>query len=205
MVWVPQQLIGSPLGATVTIECWLEAHPAALHYWARPDGQVLHDPTKYRIESINGATAQQHLNNNSRSSFTVSSNGFTDKNTSRSSPSKRKIHSKPIDYCTCLFRIQRRSFPVFAAEPVVLHDTFETDHSPFDRQRLRTVSSTFSPFIPIKEFRFLPVFFNLILSTDTGVWQRILEEKRTAPSRFTVSVCILWRFFCQRGKMLKKV
>lgn len=116
-----------------------------------------------------------------------------------------QMHSKPIDYCTCLFRIQRRSFPVFAAEPVVLHDTFETDHSPFDRQRLRTVSSTFSPFIPIKEFRFLPVFFNLILSTDTGVWQRILEEKRTAPSRFTVSVCILWRFFCQRGKMLKKV
>ncbi|EFX75497.1 hypothetical protein DAPPUDRAFT_323113 [Daphnia pulex] len=57
MVWVPQQLVGSPLGATVTIECWLEAHPAALHYWARPDGQVLHDPTKYRIESINGVTA----------------------------------------------------------------------------------------------------------------------------------------------------
>ena len=48
MVWVPQQLVGAPLGATVTIECWLEAHPAALHYWSRPDGQVLHDPSKYR-------------------------------------------------------------------------------------------------------------------------------------------------------------
>lgn len=83
MVWVPQQLVGSPLGASVTIECWLEAHPAALHYWARPDGQVLHDPTKYRIESINGATAaaaQQHLTNGTRSStYTVSSNGFHDK------------------------------------------------------------------------------------------------------------------------------
>lgn len=74
MVWVPQQLVGSPLGATVTIECWLEAHPAALHYWARPDGQVLHDPTKYRIESINGAQA-----NGTRSSYTVSSNGFHEK------------------------------------------------------------------------------------------------------------------------------
>lgn len=84
MVWVPQQLVGSPLGATVTIECWLEAHPAALHYWARPDGQVLHDPTKYRIESINGVTAavqQQHMTNGTRSSYTVSSNngGFHDK------------------------------------------------------------------------------------------------------------------------------
>ncbi|KAI9553893.1 hypothetical protein GHT06_019163 [Daphnia sinensis] len=82
MVWVPQQLVGSPLGATVTIECWLEAHPAALHYWARPDGQVLHDPTKYRIESINGVTAavpQQHMNA-TWPSYTVSSNnGFHDK------------------------------------------------------------------------------------------------------------------------------
>jgi neurotrimin len=40
MVWVPQQLVGASLGATVTIECLLEAHPAALHYWSRPDGQV---------------------------------------------------------------------------------------------------------------------------------------------------------------------
>lgn len=82
MVWVPQQLVGSPLGATVTIECWLEAHPAALHYWARPDGQVLHDPTKYRIESINGVTAavQQQQINATWPSYTVSSNnGFHDK------------------------------------------------------------------------------------------------------------------------------
>ena len=79
MVWVPQQLVGVPLGNTVTIECWLEAFPAALHYWAKPDGQVLHDPSKYRIESINGASAH-HLNNNSRASYTVSSNnGFHDK------------------------------------------------------------------------------------------------------------------------------
>lgn len=40
MVWVPQQLVGAALASTVTIECLLEAHPAALHYWTRPDGQV---------------------------------------------------------------------------------------------------------------------------------------------------------------------
>ncbi len=68
MVWVPQQLVGASLGATVTIECWLEAHPAALHYWSRPDGQVLHDPSKYRIESINSAAVMSN-----RSAYTVSS------------------------------------------------------------------------------------------------------------------------------------
>lgn len=72
MVWVPQQLIGASLGATVTIECWLEAHPAALHYWSRPDGQVLHDPSKYRIESINSAAAMSN-----RSAYTVSSKSNT--------------------------------------------------------------------------------------------------------------------------------
>jgi neurotrimin len=64
MVWVPQQLVGSPLGATVTIECWLEAHPAALHYWARPDGQLLHDPTKdasFSTPNMNPSSYMTHL------------------------------------------------------------------------------------------------------------------------------------------------
>lgn len=98
MVWVPQQLVGAPVGATVTIECWLEAHPAALHYWARPDGQVLHDPSKYRIESINSAAAaasaasaasgnRSHPTaSSSTSPYTVTSNGFHDKNSTPLDP-----------------------------------------------------------------------------------------------------------------------
>ena len=61
MVWVPQQLVGAPLGSTVTIECWLEAHPAALHYWAGQDGQVLHDVKKYGIEAINNSPTNRSI------------------------------------------------------------------------------------------------------------------------------------------------
>ena len=143
MVWVPQQLVGVPLGNTVTIECWLEAFPAALHYWAKPDGQVLHDPSKYRIESINGASAH-HLNNNSRASYTVSSNnGFHDKKST--SIILRPIHRR-IAKKTCTIRRTRDWRPGAVprnsgSEPIIIHDPFEINYSPHERQRLRTVSS----------------------------------------------------------------
>ena len=69
MVWVPQQLVGAPLGATVTIDCWLEAHPAALHYWAGQDGQVLHDAKKYGVEAISSSASNRTTNTNQLAAF----------------------------------------------------------------------------------------------------------------------------------------
>ena len=34
-VWVPNQLVGAPLGTDVTIECVIEAFPKAITYWQK--------------------------------------------------------------------------------------------------------------------------------------------------------------------------
>ena len=34
MVWVPEQLVGAPLGTTVKLQCHIEASPKAISYWA---------------------------------------------------------------------------------------------------------------------------------------------------------------------------
>lgn len=35
MVWVPVQLVGSPLGGWVSFDCHAEAQPKAITYWVR--------------------------------------------------------------------------------------------------------------------------------------------------------------------------
>lgn len=35
MVWVPAQIVGLPLGGSVTFDCFTEAQPKAITYWAR--------------------------------------------------------------------------------------------------------------------------------------------------------------------------
>src|SRR5271156_5608167 len=51
MVWIQHQLIGSPPGYTVTLECETEAHPISLNYWALEDGNMIHESKKYRTEN----------------------------------------------------------------------------------------------------------------------------------------------------------
>ncbi|XP_065577071.1 lachesin-like isoform X2 [Artemia franciscana] len=51
-IWVAHQLIGAMVGMSVVFECHLEAHPAAIHYWTREDGHVLHDQGRYKFEAI---------------------------------------------------------------------------------------------------------------------------------------------------------
>ncbi|XP_066903881.1 leucine-rich repeat, immunoglobulin-like domain and transmembrane domain-containing protein 3 [Halyomorpha halys] len=52
MLWIPHQLVGSPLGRNVTLECFTEAHPNALTYWTREDGQMIHSSKKYHTIEI---------------------------------------------------------------------------------------------------------------------------------------------------------
>lgn len=51
MLWIPHQLVGAPLGYSVTLECYTEAHPTSLNYWAREDGLMIHESSKYKAMS----------------------------------------------------------------------------------------------------------------------------------------------------------
>lgn len=52
MLWIPHQLVGAPLGYSVTLECYTEAHPTSLNYWAREDGLMIHESSKYKTTSL---------------------------------------------------------------------------------------------------------------------------------------------------------
>ncbi|XP_049814718.1 lachesin-like isoform X1 [Schistocerca nitens] len=58
MLWIPHQLVGAPLGYSVTLECFTEAHPTSLNYWTREDGNMIHDSAgKYSISNTAGSPA----------------------------------------------------------------------------------------------------------------------------------------------------
>lgn len=48
MVWIPQQLVGAPIGYNVTLECHIEAYPISLNYWSKDDDDMIHDSNKYK-------------------------------------------------------------------------------------------------------------------------------------------------------------
>ena len=50
-VTLQQQLIGAPLGSVVSLDCAIESSPTALHFWSRGDGVVLHEVSKYLMQS----------------------------------------------------------------------------------------------------------------------------------------------------------
>ncbi|KAG4079531.1 hypothetical protein HA402_005228 [Bradysia odoriphaga] len=54
MIWIPHQLVGIPLTYNVTLECFVEAFPTSLNYWARENSDMIHDSNKYKTETIPG-------------------------------------------------------------------------------------------------------------------------------------------------------
>lgn len=52
MIWIPNQLVGAPVGTDVTLECHLETHPRGITYWVREDGAVLISNAKYDSVAI---------------------------------------------------------------------------------------------------------------------------------------------------------
>lgn len=48
MIWIPHQLVGIPLTYNVTLECFVEAFPTSLNYWARENSEMIHDSNKYK-------------------------------------------------------------------------------------------------------------------------------------------------------------
>ncbi|VEN59595.1 unnamed protein product [Callosobruchus maculatus] len=49
MIYVPNQLVGAPVGTDVTLHCHVEAYPRAISYWSR-DGAVLLASKKHGTE-----------------------------------------------------------------------------------------------------------------------------------------------------------
>ncbi|XP_023213929.1 lachesin-like [Centruroides sculpturatus] len=47
MIWIPNQLIGAPLGTDVTLDCNLESHPRSVTYWTREGGVMILSNAKY--------------------------------------------------------------------------------------------------------------------------------------------------------------
>ncbi|XP_076341176.1 lachesin-like isoform X2 [Tachypleus tridentatus] len=47
MIWIPNQLIGAPLGTDVVLDCHLEAHPTSVTYWMRESGVIIISNQKY--------------------------------------------------------------------------------------------------------------------------------------------------------------
>jgi hypothetical protein len=54
MLWIPHQLVGAPIGYSVALECFTEAHPTSLNYWTREDGNMIHESNKYHAENSVG-------------------------------------------------------------------------------------------------------------------------------------------------------
>lgn len=61
MMTIPHQLVGAPLGYSITLECSIEAHPPPLTYWTKgkegkegkeKESSMLHQSTKYLIEDL---------------------------------------------------------------------------------------------------------------------------------------------------------
>ncbi|XP_042870202.1 lachesin-like [Penaeus japonicus] len=49
VVKVDNQLIGAPLETEVEIQCQVEAYPHAINYWAKDNGEILLNGTKYQV------------------------------------------------------------------------------------------------------------------------------------------------------------
>lgn len=48
MIAIPHQLVGIPVTYNVTLECYVEAYPVSLNYWARENDQMIFDNAKYK-------------------------------------------------------------------------------------------------------------------------------------------------------------
>lgn len=49
MIWVPNQLIGAPLGGEAVLQCNTEAFPISINYWTKDDDDALMESPKYDL------------------------------------------------------------------------------------------------------------------------------------------------------------
>lgn len=49
VLWIPNQLVGAPLGRDVTLDCHTEAYPSSINYWGRRKGEMIISSEKYTV------------------------------------------------------------------------------------------------------------------------------------------------------------
>lgn len=47
MIWIPNQLVGAPVGTDVVLDCNLESHPQSVTFWTREGGVMVLSNEKY--------------------------------------------------------------------------------------------------------------------------------------------------------------
>ena len=47
MIWIPNQLVGAPIGSNVTLECHTDSSPKAIAYWIFNNNMVLNSATHW--------------------------------------------------------------------------------------------------------------------------------------------------------------
>ncbi|XP_035212572.1 lachesin-like isoform X2 [Stegodyphus dumicola] len=56
MVWIPNQLIGAPLGSDITLDCNLELHPRAVTFWTKEHVHIVSSGTKFdSLDIVSGS------------------------------------------------------------------------------------------------------------------------------------------------------
>ncbi|KFM65868.1 Kazal-type serine protease inhibitor domain-containing protein 1, partial [Stegodyphus mimosarum] len=53
MVWIPNQLVGAPIGTDVSLDCNLESYPQSVTYWNREGGTMVLTNDKYNSLLMN--------------------------------------------------------------------------------------------------------------------------------------------------------
>ena len=86
MIWVPAQLVGAYHGDTVTLTCFVEAHPASLNYWEK-DGAMIHANDHYDYSQERGSPAYK-VGLEIRSNI-IQSSFYPDRNEAYNTPSWR--------------------------------------------------------------------------------------------------------------------
>ncbi|XP_065310188.1 lachesin-like [Dermacentor albipictus] len=64
MIWIPNQLIGAPLGGEVVMVCNTEAYPISINYWTLESGDLIAESTKYslnRTENVYKVHMRLHI------------------------------------------------------------------------------------------------------------------------------------------------
>ncbi|XP_023244585.1 lachesin-like isoform X1 [Centruroides sculpturatus] len=51
VMWIPNQLVGAPMGKDVTLDCHTEAYPQSINFWSKEKGEILLSNDKYEIVS----------------------------------------------------------------------------------------------------------------------------------------------------------
>ncbi|XP_077555320.1 lachesin-like [Haemaphysalis longicornis] len=54
MIWIPNQLIGAPLGGEVVMDCNTEAFPISINYWTLESGDLIAESAKYSLNRTEG-------------------------------------------------------------------------------------------------------------------------------------------------------